>query len=428
MNIGIIGAGFTGLAAGYYLQKKGHKVTLFEKDDKPGGLAVGFKIKEWNWTLEKHYHHFFTNDEFIINLSKEVGVNIITKRPKTSVYINGKKHQLDSPIMLLKFKKLPILDRIRMGATLAFLRYNPYWKPLEKVKAENILKKLMGKKAYDLIWNPQMEAKFGDYKKEISLAWFWARIKKRTTSLAYPEGGFLELAKKIDEKIRKKDGEIFYETEVLNLNSDKKPVIYYQNKDGKKGERTFDKVIVTSPGFLFTKISPQLPDDYKKSLTNLEGLGALNVVLRLKNKFFKDDTYWLSICDKSFPITAVVEHTNYMNSSNYNNEHLVYIGKYLKHSHKYFSMTPERLMKEYHPYLEKLHKNYKKDLIDFHVFKAPFAQPIVPTNYSKIMPSFNTPLKNVFLANIQQVYPWDRGTNYAVELGQKIAKLIDEKD
>ena len=33
-------------------------------------------------------------------------------------------------------------------------------------------------------------------------------------------------------------------------------------------------------------------------------------------------------------------------------------------------------------------------------------------------------MPNVFLANIQQVYPWDRGTNYAVELGQKAAKLI----
>src|SRR4029078_1022915 len=118
---------------------------------------------------------------------------------------------------------------------------------------------------------------------------------------------------------------------------------------------------------------------------------------------------------------------NYMDPSHYNNEHLVYVGKYLEHSHPYLSMTPKRLLEEYHPYLEKLHKGYKKDLIDFQVFKAPFAQPIVPVNYSKIMPSFNTPLQNVYLANIQQVYPWDRGTNYAVELGQNIAKLINEK-
>ena len=62
MKIGIIGAGFTGLSAAYYLQKKGHSVTLFEKESYPGGLAIGFKEKEWNWTLEKHYHHSFTNE------------------------------------------------------------------------------------------------------------------------------------------------------------------------------------------------------------------------------------------------------------------------------------------------------------------------------------------------------------------------------
>lgn len=428
MRIAIIGAGFTGLAAGYYLQKKGHKVTIFEKDSKPGGLAIGFIKKNWDWSLEKHYHHFFTNDSFIIRLAKEVGVNIITKRPKTSVFIKGKKHQLDSPIMLLKFSELPLLDRIRMGFTLALLRYNPYWKPLEKIKAEKILKKMMGQKAYNTIWEPQMNAKFGDYKDGISLAWFWARIKKRTTELAYPEGGFLKLAEKILEQVIKGGGEVFLETEVLSLTSEKKPIILYKNNTGKKGEKTFDKVIVTSPGAIFSKISSQLPMSYKKSLSNLEGLGAINLVLRQTKPFFEDHTYWLSICDKSFPITAIVEHTNYMNKKNYGDEHLVYIGKYLKADHKYFKYSPNQLLQEYDPFLKKLNKDYKKSLLGFEVFKAPFAQPIIPVNYSKIMPSFNTPLENVFLVNIQQVYPWDRGTNYAVELGLKIAKLIDEKN
>ena len=36
-----------------------------------------------------------------------------------------------------------------------------------------------------------------------------------------------------------------------------------------------------------------------------------------------------------------------------------------------------------------------------------------------------TPVKGVFLANIQQVYPHDRGTNYAVELGEKVAELVN---
>ena len=55
MEIGIIGAGFTGLAAAIRLSQAGHKVTVFEKEDRPGGLATGFKDKGWEWPLEKHW-------------------------------------------------------------------------------------------------------------------------------------------------------------------------------------------------------------------------------------------------------------------------------------------------------------------------------------------------------------------------------------
>src|SRR5260221_7185182 len=88
-------------------------------------------------------------------------------------------------------------------------------------------------------------------------------------------------------------------------------------------------------------------------------------------------------------------------------------------------MSEKEIMKEFDPFLEKIHPGYKKSLITVRKFSVPFAQPIIPVNYSKMVPSFETPLKNVYLANMQQVYPWDRGTNYAVQLGQKIAVIVE---
>ena len=112
MNIAIIGAGFTGLSAAYQLVKKGHSVTVFEKDPQPGGLAIGYKEKPWNWSLEKHYHHWFTNDTFILSLAKEIGQAVLIKTPKTSVYLDNQMYQLDSPLALLKFSKLSLHDNI----------------------------------------------------------------------------------------------------------------------------------------------------------------------------------------------------------------------------------------------------------------------------------------------------------------------------
>ncbi len=423
MKIGIIGAGFTGLAAAHALQKQNHDITIIEKDGNPGGLAIGYKEKNWKWSLEKHYHHWFTNDTFVLDLAKEINFEVLIKRPKTSVFIDGSNYQLDSPSALLTFSKLTLIERLRMGASLAFLKFNPFWKPLEKINASTFLPKIMGKHGYELLWQPQLVNKMGKFATVVSLVWFWTRIYKRTPQLAYPKGGFLSFAEALVSTIEKKGGKVLYNSEILKIVDDKKTNVIFKNNKGEEETYEFDKIIVTLPSYLFLKITPQLPDTYRNSLVKLQGLGATNMVLRLKKQLIKDGTYWLSICETPSPVMVVVEHTNLMDIANYNNEHLVYVGNYPSTDSEKYLASDEELLKMYDPLLSRINSKYKEYLIDYRVFRTPFAQPIIPTNYSKIIPKFKTPLPNVFLANIEQVYPWDRGTNYAVELGQKIADI-----
>ncbi|HVT01451.1 MAG TPA: FAD-dependent oxidoreductase [Patescibacteria group bacterium] len=425
MKIGIIGAGFTGLAAAYYLGKSGHKVTILDMGEKPGGLAIGYKEKEWDWTLEEHYHHWFTNDFSVLDLAKEIGYEVVIRRPKTSNFVESGIYQLDSPTSLLKFPDLSILDRLRMGASLAFLRYNPIWKPFEYFKAEPYLKLSMGKKGYEKLWKPLMVNKLGDYSKDVSLAWFWSRVYKRTPSLAYPKGGFLKFAKELEKVIEKQGGKFIYDAQVVDLVSNKKVTITYQKK-GKKNPNTleFDKVVVTSTIPVFAKIAKDLPESYINKYTKLNGIGAINLVVRFKKPFFSDGTYWLSMSEIKSPILAIVEHTNFMESKNYNNEHIVYFGNYMPATDPRFNMNEKQILKLYKPWLKKINRDFEANIISMKIFKAFFAQPIITTNHSKKIPGMITPLKNVYLSNIQQVYPWDRGTNYAVELGKKVSELI----
>lgn len=423
MKIAIIGAGFAGLSAAYQLSKKGHLVTVYEKDPLPGGLAVGYKEKVWEWSLEKHYHHWFANDDYILNLAKVIDHEVLIPRPKTSIYIGGGIYQLDSPLSLLRFPRLPMSSKIRVASVLGFLRFNPYWQPLERIHAESFLKKTMGEKGYEILWKPQFHNKFGQYVSEISLAWFWARIRKRTASLAYPEGGFLRFAQHLVASIENNGGKVFFNTEIREL-LDENKIKVNTIINGKKNSSIFDKAIVTLPSFLFLKIAPQLPEIYKRSLMRLKGLGAINLVLRLKEPFLTDKTYWLSVCDEASPVMAIVEHTNFMDKKHYNNEHIVYLGNYLPMDHPNFNKDAAELLKLYTPFLKKINPNFQFSILNSQLFKAPFAQPIIPVNYSKLLPPMHTPLANVYLANIEQVYPWDRGTNYAVELGEKAATLV----
>lgn len=420
MKIGIIGAGFTGLTAAYQLIQEGHDITVIEKDEKPGGLAIGYQEKEWDWSLEHHYHHWFTNDDAILKLARDIHHNVIITRPKTSSLIGNDIEQLDSPLTLLTFSKLSLVERLRMAATLGLLRYNPFWKPLEKVKTSAILPPLMGKTPYQMLWEPLLINKFGPFANDISLSWFWARIKKRTTSLAYPEGGFLQFAQHLKDTLEEKGVKFLFSTQVEGLNATKK------NVSVKIHGKTlpFDKVLVTLPSFHFSKLVQDLPADYRDKLTSLKGIGAVNIVMRLKKPFFQDGTYWLNVCQKDAPVLAVVEHTNFMHKSHYNNESLVYLGNYVPTSHPYFTMSEKEMLKKMDPLLKKINPQYAKNIIGLKKFVAPFAQPIIPVNYSRMIPPFTTPLPHVYLANMQQVYPWDRGTNYAVELGQKVASLM----
>ncbi len=426
MHIGIIGAGFTGVSAAFFLQQKGHEVTVFEKEMLPGGLAIGFKDESWEWPLEKHYHHIFTSDHAILDLAEKIRHKFFFTRPNTSSLIDGEIFQLDSPLKLMEFPKLSIIDRLRMGAVLGYLKYIADWKQHENVTAHAWLKEKLGRIPYGILWEPLLRAKFGSYAHEISLAWFWARIKARTTQLGYPQGGFQTFADNLSKKIKNNGGQIKFNTTVKWINKTDHGIelTFEQNKN--KSQMKFDAVLVTFPNLYFASMA-DLPSEYAKKLRGFDSIGAVNMVLQLNKPFLPKDVYWLNISQKDYSFLAVVEHTNFIDKKHYAGQHIVYVGNYLPHGHRYFSLDSQALLREYHPFLQKLNSDYQKNIIAHHVFKVPFAQPIVYTNFSKKIMPFETPLQNVYLANMQQVYPWDRGTNFAIEMGESVVEAIHGK-
>ncbi|MCL5783937.1 MAG: FAD-dependent oxidoreductase [Patescibacteria group bacterium] len=422
MRIAILGAGFTGLTAAMRLLQNGDQISIFEKENEAGGLASGFQNPGWEWSLEKSYHHWFTNDASVLNLAKELNHPTITVRPKTEVLVNQQILPLDSAAALLTFPYFPIADRLRTGLATLYLKLINNHQHLKGQKALPWIKKYMGERSFRLIWEPLFIGKFGDFREKIALTWFWARIKKRTSSLVYPQGGFKPFIQRLADKVQSLGGEIVLGTEVTGIRQEARGIsLKIQN-----ARQVFDKVIVTLPSPIFAKITPQLPSDYIQKISSIPHLHALNLILVLKKPFLKN-TYWLNITDKSFPFLVLAEHTNFMDPKHYNNQHTLYIGNYLPSDHPYLKMTAEQLLKIFDPFLKQINPSYSSSLISYHLFQSPFAQPIVTNDYPNLIPQMQTPLKNVYLANLDMVYPWDRGTNYAVEMGEKAAELINRE-
>ena len=412
MKIAIIGAGFTGLTAALKLSEKGHNVTVFEKENKVGGLAVGFTHKEWEWSLEKHYHHWFANDKYAISLIKEVGLgkDLFFQKPRTDIFLSDKIYPLNSALDILNLKPLSLASRFKLGAISLFLKTIPPQLAVnfEKTTAKKWIKRYYGEEIWKKVWKPLLNGKFGPFAETVNMAWFWARIYKRTFRLGYLSGGYQRLSEKIAEKIVQNGGEI-----KLGESFDPKQV------------HDFDKVIVTTPLSVFVKMFPELPEDYKNKMNQIPHLHACNMLLITKEKFLPK-SYWLNISDPDFPFVGVVQHTNFVDSKYYNGEHLTWLVNYLPPDHEFLKMEKNELFKKFLPYLKKINPDfsYQSSVISYELFFGPFAQPVFPVNYSKIRPDFVTPIKNVYLANMDMVYPWDRGTNYAIEMGEKVAGLI----
>jgi protoporphyrinogen oxidase len=430
MRIAIIGAGVTGMAAAWDLTRAGHEVTIYEAESRVGGLAAGFQDEGWEWTLEKFYHHWFQSDSHILQLTEELGARdkVLFPRPKTSYWIDGKILRSEiSPSAI--FLPLPLLPKMRFGAAGLLMKFFPAWKPLERVTAHDWFMTFMGATAYNKFFRPLLIGKFGDEYERVNMAWMWARVKTRTLRLGIFEGGFQAFLETLAAAIQARGAIIRLNTRVeqISLNA-MQPTITAN------GEAIpYDRVLSTTSPSLMHKLAPQLrKSSYGDSLTRLRSIGAICVVIAAKQQLLTDGTYWLNLpavsADKRanpFPFLALVEHTNWMDRAHYNGDHLWYLGDYVSPSHEYFKLSDDELIARFTAALPTVNPAFKADWIrKAWVFRAPYAQPIPYVNHSEDIPALQTPMPGVYFASMSQVYPWDRGTNFSVEMGRRVAAMM----
>jgi len=429
MKIAIFGGGLTGLSAAWYLSQKGHIITVYEGGEKLGGLAQGFQEEGWGWALEKTYHHIFSNDAAILSLAKEIKFDGFTfSRPTTSSLFGERNNYrifpVDSPKDFLLLPELTLISKLRAGITIAFLKISPFLSFFEKITSSDFLRKTMGEEAWNVLWRQLFRNKYGKYAENILASFIWARISKRTPWLGYPNGGFQKFIDILAENNKGRGVVIKKSTTLIKVKKEGLEYGFITNEDGEEVAGRADAIISTLPYPNTLKtMRGVLGEEYCSMQEKRKYLFAINLILKTNEPILKK-TYWLNIGAQDIPIMCIVQHTNFIDKKHYGSKHISYIAWYVDKESELLKKTEKELLS----FVSQHIKNITPTLIEtpevVRLFKVPYAQPIFDSDFLTIPQTFATPAKNIYIANLDMTYPYDRGTNYAVQLGKDVSNYF----
>ncbi len=444
MRIAVIGAGPTGLAAAYALSGRGAHVVVFESTSVSGGMARTVTVGEER--IEAFYHHIFTSDEALVSLAEAIGLGdrLEWLPPRNALYSGERLYPFTTPGDLLRLGALPLMDRIRLGLFVLAARRARSWEHLEERTAREWAVETGGKRVYETIWKPLLASKFGDYADQVGATWLWNKTKLRGSTrgkgqgreiLGYFRGSFGVLYDTLTARIRAAGGEVRLNTPVLTIRSlsatpQEEGMLLVRTPEG---EEPFSKVLVTTAPAELARMAPQLPEGFREQLTDIPHQANLCALLELSRPL--SPYYWITVADEEFPFVALIEHTNLLPPARYGSS-VVYLSRYLSPSAPLFRADDETVAAVFLDGLSRLARTVERTspgrmrwdpsfLKRIRIFRADSAQHVATRGYGKRIPPHRTPIPNLYLNCMAQIYPEDRGQNYAIEQGLRSPEILD---
>ncbi|EON6314927.1 TPA: NAD(P)/FAD-dependent oxidoreductase [Vibrio cholerae] len=426
-NVAVLGAGPMGLAVAYELVKKGHGVTVYEADDRVGGMTASFDFG--GLSIERYYHFICANDQPHFNMISEMGLDskLMWTKTKMGYYYQGELFPWGNPIALIKFPKLSFISKLRYGAHAFLSTKRSDWSKLDKVEASAWIKKWIGEQAYSVMWRSLFDLKFYNYANNLSAAWIWTRIKRIGNSrysmmeekLGYLEGGSEILLIAMKNKIEEMGG-------VVKLSSPAEQVVIESGKIcGVKvnGEiHQHDFVVSTVPAPYIPSIIPDLPQVELDKFRALKNIAVVCLIVKLRKAV--TENFWLNISDKRMDIPGIVEYSNL----NPLEDNIVYVPYYMPAEHPKYAESNDVFIGKVKSYLKMINpKLDDDDFVDIHVSRYRYAQPICEPGFLETLPPVCLPVDGLYVADTSYYYPEDRGVSEGIRFGKEIANMVDKR-
>lgn len=435
MRVCVVGAGLAGLVAAYHMARDGAEVLILDAASDLGGLASSVDLN--GLIIERFCHFICRSDDDLLRLVRELGIaeRLHWVRSKTAFFYDGKVYPFATPMDLLRFQPVPPWQRLLLGLNVWFCIHRKEWASLEGISAKRWLVSRIGQKAYDVVWDPLLRMKFGDYHEQVSAAWIWHRIMRVAASrerlwlpeqLGYLESGSETLVQALRSRLdRMPNVSIRAGVRVEQIVTSEGRVVGLRLQNGETVECA--AVVSTVALKILERMAPELDKEYRHRLARIDYLGVVCGLLKLREAV--TDAFWMNINDPRIAFNGIIEYTNLNRHVQHaiGGRSIVYVPCYLRANSPRYDLSDEVLRKEFLDGLAMINPRFCPDWVEeFRIYREPYAQAICTVGFASMMPDHRAPLPGLYLTDSTQYYPEDRTLSAAIRLGQRVAQLIHE--
>ena len=400
----VIGGGVSGLATAFRLGRLGARVTLFETEDFLGGLGTTFPYRGGH--LERFYHCILPDDDALVRLIHDVGMgDELLWRPTSMGFMYRRRiFPMNTPLDLLRFSPLSIVDRVRMGMMGLRARRHGLKPQLDDIPAETWIRRLAGNRAFEILWKPLLEAKIGDGYSALPALWLSSRMNREKSSSQEVKGclkrGYRSLIDALERALREQGADIRFRTRVEAIEREGERMAL---KLGDGDRPTFDQVVSTTPLVHFQAMTRGLGLDPALASLQLDYQGVICGVFLLEKPL--SPYYWMPLVDSGATAQGVVEMSNLVPLERSEGRYVTYLLNYTHRSSAMFAMSDDEILSRYRRDLAELFPDAGRGIVDQFVFRAPFVEPMWTVGYRKLLPPNSIIPGRLYLSCTAQVYP-----------------------
>jgi len=423
----IIGGGISGLTAAWELARRGREPVLLERRDVLGGLARSVPLN--GKPLEVYYHFICGGDRHLVELVKELGLaDRLHWRPgRTSYFVNGRLYPFTTPLDLLRFSPLSLTGRLRFGLHALRCRRMTDWRHLEHLTAEQWLIDSVGRQAYEVVWRPLLEVKFGRRYDKISAPWIWHRIHRysqsrtsplRPEQLGYIEGGSHTLLTALQQGITAQGGVIRTGVEALSLNCSSHGI---QGVETSSGYYEADRVIAAVPLPELVKLLPE-DNEYGRRLAQVQFTSVGCVRLALRHSL--TNSFWVNVSTPDVAFNGFIEYSNLNPWHEYGGSDVLYVPFYFGSSDKRNEWPDSRFIESVIQGLHLIQPEFGGEWVEeAELSRDRYAQAVCPPGFGERVPAVRAATEGLYLLDSTQLYPADRNLSGMIKLARLAGQM-----